>query len=835
MDSIPNLRGLTEQEASSRLKRFGANDIHRPHSRTIFDIARATLKEPMFLLLLGAAATYLIVGDVGEGIFMLAGATVSFGLVIVQEARSERALQALRDLAEPKARVVRDGVTRTIAASQLVPGDVILVSEGHRVPADAILREGDVLEVDESTLSGESAPATKVASQRRADQASLRPGESESPTLFASTLVVRGNGIAEVIRTGGETEVGKIGAELGSIVEAPTLVQRDVRRLITILGLVAVGFCAAVAVIYGLLRDDWFGGAISGITLAISLIPEEFPVVLAIFMAMGAWRLAKSNVLVRRSAVIETLGAATLLCVDKTGTITENRMTLRRVWVGGRTVDVPTDDGAAKALLAKAQLAASVEAHDPMDAAIQESVGHPAQGRPIRSYPLKRDFLAFTQVWQRNEGQGIVYAAKGAQEAIFDLCKLDENARREADAAAQLLAEQGLRVLAVASRKFDEDPDCEPGQLQFRFEGLLGFEDPIRGDVPAALAEARTAGVAVALITGDLPATALASARKAGIDATAGVMTGYDLVNGRDTGGVRIFARVQPEQKLRLVEQYREAGHVVAMTGDGVNDAPALAAADIGIAMGERGTDVAREASDLILLDDGFASIISGIRLGRRIFANLRRALIYVAAIHIPIAGLALLPLLLGLPPIFFPMQLVLLELLLDPLCALVFEGQPGAADAMKMPPRQAGEPLFGLRQLRLAGIQGLTLLGAVGAFYWWMTGTGLEEEVARYAGFVALVTGNLGLAVAVSSGKDRPLFHRSMLVFWSITAAAALMLAAAVGVPALAQILRFGMPPLTIILAGIAVGLIGGGWYAVLARLSPTISSSFGLKPSRE
>jgi Ca2+-transporting ATPase len=823
MDRNPSLRGLSEEQALSRLRRFGPNDIRQPQSRTIVDIVRATLKEPMFLLLLGAAATYLLVGNLGEGIFMLAGATVSFGLVIVQEARSERALQALRDLAEPKARVVRDGVTQTIAASKLVPGDIILVSEGHRVPADAVLRDGDVLEVDESTLSGESAPATKVASQQVGGRAGFQPGESRTPALFASTLVVRGNGVAEVIGTGRATEVGRIGVVLGSMVENPTLLQRDVRRLIGLLGLLAVGFCAVVAVAYGLLRNDWFGGLISGLTLAISLIPEEFPVVFAIFMAMGAWRLAKNNVLVRRSAIIETLGATTMLCVDKTGTITENRMSLRHVWRSGRSFELPTEDNSARAVIEIAQLASAVEPHDPMDAAIHAAVGRARGGRPARSYPLKRELLIFTQVWPRSEGGGVIYAAKGAHEAIIDLCGLDDRARIEAEAAARALAGQGLRVLAVASSELDEDPALEPGQLRFQFEGLLGFEDPIRPDVPSALAEARTAGVAVAMITGDHPATALSSAAKAGIDVAGGVMTGAELAKSREfADDARIFARVRPEQKLGLVEKYREAGHVVAMTGDGVNDAPALSAADIGIAMGKRGTDVAREASDLILLDDSFASIVGGIRLGRRIFTNLRRALIYVAAIHIPIAGLALLPLVLGLPPIFFPMQLMLLELLIDPLCALVFEGQLGEADAMKKPPRRADEPLFGPRQIRLAGIQGIVLLGAVGGFYWWMTATEMPDGMARYAGFVALVSGNLALAAAESSGKDRPLFDRSMMVFWLIAAGAAMMLVLAVGVPPLARILSFEMPSPLIILASLAVGAISGGWYSVLAKRSP-------------
>ncbi len=820
METATSPRGLSEQEASSRLARFGRNQIHGGRSRTIVDIARTTLREPMFLLLMAAAAIYLLVGDLGEGIFMLAGATLSFGLVIVQEARSERALQALHRLAEPKARVVREGETRTIAASELVPGDIILVSEGGRVPADSLLAEGDALEVDESTLSGESAPATKVARRQAEWTEDLRPGEEMSPALFASTLVVRGNGIAEVCRTGSRTEVGRIGAELGSVIEAPTLLQRDLRRLIGLFGLLAVGFCIVVAIIYGWLRDDWFGGVLSGLTLAISLIPEEFPMVLAIFAALGSWRLAKHKVIVRRSAVIETLGATTLLCVDKTGTITENRMALRRVWRGGRTFEMPTEDDAAQTAIDAAQLASAVEPHDPMDAAIHAAARRPAAGRPIRSYPLRRDLLAFTQVWQQGGGRGVTYAAKGAHESVLALCQMEERARQEAEEAARALAAQGLRVLALASREFDADPELPPEKVEYRFQGLLGFEDPVRPDVPAALEEAKAAGVSVAMITGDHPATAVASANVAGIDTSVGAVTGTDLEGARAVPDkARVFARIQPEQKLQLVEAFRKAGHVVAMTGDGVNDAPALAAADIGIAMGQRGTDVAREASDLILLDDGFASIVGGIRLGRRIFANLRRALIFVAAVHVPIAGLALLPLLLGVPPIFYPMQLVLLELLLDPLCALVFEGQPSEVDAMKKPPRGRDEPLFGRQQLQLAALHGLVLLGAVGGYYLWMVGAELAEGVARYAAFLALVSGNLSLAVAVSYTRDRPLFHRGTLALWLIAGVAALVLLVVVSMPGLAQILRFGLPQPQIILASLAVGLIGGGWYGVLAR----------------
>jgi Ca2+-transporting ATPase len=643
-------QGLSEREAASRLLRFGPNLVHEPKSRSVREILRETLREPMFLLLTGAATLYLFIGDLAEGLFLTGGALLSLALVIVQRSRTERALRTLNALAEPRTRVIREGKVRTISARELVPGDLVLVEEGGRVQADSVLVDGDALEVDESALTGESNPCLKTPSSLPpGDYEIPAPGEEVSSALYAATLVVRGQGVAEVRRTGSTTEVGRIGSELAILREEPTLLQRDTARLIRRLGVLAVSFCFIVILVYGMLRQDWFNGALSGITLAISLIPEEFPMVLTIFMALGAWRLARHNVLVRRSAVIETLGATTLLCVDKTGTLTENRMVLREGWRDGRLIDLAADNSdEAASLIGYAQLACTREGHDPMDAAVHQTAGVPSEGTLLRSYPLRPGFLAFVQVWRADDGT-IVYAAKGAHETILSLCELEAPLSRIIEEAAHEMGARGRRVLAVATRRFDSDPALAADQLKYRFEGLIGFEDPVRADVPGALAEARHAGVSVAMITGDFPATALAAAKAVGISTSAGVISGAELA-GRSPvpPDARIFARIDPEQKLRLVQHFRDFGQVVAMTGDGINDAPALAAADIGIAMGQRGTDVAREASDLILLDDRFASIVGGVRLGRRIFANLRRAMTYITAVHVPVAGLALLPILLG-------------------------------------------------------------------------------------------------------------------------------------------------------------------------------------------
>lgn len=819
--------GLGSEEAERRLRETGPNIFGQPSGRSLVDIVRSTLREPMFLLLLAAAGLYLAFGDLGEGLFLVAGALISIGLVVVQEAHSERALAALRELAEPVARVIRDGHVVQVPARTIVPGDALLVGEGERLPADAQLVAGDALVVNESALTGEAATVTKRPSVEVNAAVDPTPGEDSSAHLFAGTLNVRGQGTALVTRTGVATRLGRIGASLATIADEPTLLQRTVGRLIARLAVLALGLCALVVVAYGLVRDDWFEGALAGITLAIALLPEEFPMVLAVFTALGAWRLARHQVLVRRGAVIETLGATTLLCVDKTGTLTENRMTVAAMWRDGAVHHLAPDTPLAECagLLRTARLASSPRPLDPMDAAVHCAAGQASAGEPLRSYPLRPDFLAFVQVWSDNEG--VVYAAKGAPETIVALCELGADEASTVDRAVADFASRGMRVLGVAAARLPVDPVTDPATLRFVFEGLIAFVDPVRADVPDALAEARRAGISVAMITGDYPATAQAIARDAGIDVVGGVLTGKDV--GRISADalpervrdVRVFARVMPEQKLALVDAFKRAGHVVAMTGDGVNDAPALVAAHIGIAMGKRGTDVAREAADLVLLDDRFASIVGGVRLGRRIFANLRRALTYITAIHVPIAGLALLPILMGLPPLLYPMHVVLLELLIDPVCSLVFEGEPSERDAMSKPPRPANETLFGTRQVLLGIMQGAVVLTAVLATYWWTLSVGTAEPEARAAAFVALVAGNLALALADASGRGSPLFGRHRLAFWAIAAAAFLVLAASLTIPAFADVLRFARPDAALLAWSAAAGAASGSLYALASRIA--------------
>lgn len=826
------LEGLTQAAALERLAEGGPNELPRARARGLTRIVIETMQEPMFWLLLGAAVLYIVLGDFGEGAFLLAGATASIGLVVFQEARSERALAALRELAQPQVRVIRDGVEQRIAARELVEGDLLLIGEGERMPADGILIGGGVLGVDESTLTGESSPVTKrVARKSEEFSADTAPGLASSPFIFSGTLTVRGQGVIRISRTGPQSALGRIGASLAEIHQEPTPLQQSAGRLVTLLGLFAVGFCGLVAIAYGLTRGDWIAGALAGITVAIALIPEEFPMVLAVFVALGAWRLASHRVLVRRSAVIEALGGATVLCADKTGTLTENRMRVARLWT--ESEDLAVRDGApplgavAELLECGAQ-ASTARPTDPMDKAIQALLSDTRRQEPVGAieqvWPLRPEMMAVIQVW-RGAGEERIAAAKGAPESIFRLCRLPQPTIERLTGVLHALAEEGLRVLGVASCRHDGPFPDPPESAPFQFRGLIGFLDPLRADAAPAIAEARAAGIKVIMVTGDHPATALAIAKTAGIDVSAGVMLGAEIANlspselQRRLHDVRVFARIAPEQKLKIVTALRDNGEVVAMSGDGVNDAPALEAANIGIAMGKRGTDVAREAADLVLLDDSFASIVGGVRLGRRIFANLRRALTYVTAIHVPIAGLALLPILFGMPQLLFPMHVVLLELAIDPICALVFEGEPSERAAMRRPPRRPDETLFGTKQLALAFAQGIGVLVGVLGLYAFLLQTH-PESVARGAAFMTLVIANLLLALADAMSTDGRLLGAHRRVFWFIAGALLVLLALVFAVPEIAAIFRVSpLDPSTLLLS-VAVALVGGLWFGIFERV---------------
>lgn len=758
---LEGLPGLTEAEAALRLKREGANELPARHNRGLWVIALEVIREPMFLMLVAAGAVYLLMGEVGDALMLLGFVFVVMAITIVQARRTERALEALRDLSSPRALVVRDGQRRRIAGREVVRGDLVVVVEGDRIPADGLVRQSLHLAADESLLTGEAVPVRKVAvvAERPLD----RPGGDDLPSVFSGTLVTSGQGVIELVATGARTEFGRIGAALATTKSEPTTLQKGTQRIVRVLAVTGLVTCLVVVVAFALTRGGdaaaWKQGFLSGIALAMAILPEEFPVVLTIFLALGAWRLSRHRVLTRRMPAIEMLGAATVLCVDKTGTLTKNEMTLRTLAVVGGTTEVSRLTAvlpeAVHALLEHAILASVRDPFDPMERALHAAGNlllkgsehlHPTWSL-AREYPLSPGLLAMSLAWRTGNGPEVVVATKGAPEAIAVVCGLTGEQRKRLEAGVAALASEGLRVLAVARGVTTEDAlPVEQRELRAEWVGLLAFEDPLRDAVPAAVAECHGAGVRVVMLTGDSPETALSVARAAGLAGNGKVLVGpaIEKMNDGELAAairtVQVFARVVPEQKLRLVNALKANGEVVAMTGDGVNDAPALKAAHIGIAMGGRGTDVAREAAALVLLDDDFSSIVAACRLGRRIYDNIRKAIVFIVAVHVPIAGLSMLPVFVAdWPLLLLPVHIAFLQLIIDPSCTLIFEAEEAELDIMKRPPRPRDESLFSKVTLGLALLQGLSILAAcLGVF--WLARRGHSVDSARTLTFVTLV-----------------------------------------------------------------------------------------------
>jgi P-type Ca2+ transporter type 2C len=760
---INNLQGLTDEEVMERLAQDGYNELPSTEKRTIFHILFEVIREPMFLLLIACGGLYLALGDFQEAMMLLGFVFVVIGITIYQEQKTEKALDALRDLSSPRALVIRNGEQMRIAGRDVVRDDIILISEGDRIPADSALLSSTNLLADESLLTGESVPVAKKA-WNGVDEMG-RPGGEDQPFVYSGTMVVKGQAIGQVRGTGPRTEMGKIGKALQTLEIEDTNLQRQTGSIVKRFALVGLSLCLVVIVVFGLTRGNWLEGLLAGITLAMATLPEEFPVVMTIFLALGAWRISKRKVLTRRVQAIEMLGAATVLCTDKTGTLTLNRMTVTQIFankciheIAMRGVVLPEE---LHQVVEYSILASPTDPFDPMEKAMKElgtrtllNTEHlHANWSFLREYPLSEKLLAMSRVWQSPDGEDYVIAAKGAPEAIGDLCHLTTAETAAMGTAIETMAGHGLRVIGVARAAFKANqlPDTQH-DFDFEMVGLLGLADPVRPGVPEAVAECYTACIRVIMITGDYPATARSIAAQIGLKPLDDIITGAELDKMSDEELQRrirktcIFARAVPEQKLRIVNALKANGEVVAMTGDGVNDAPALKAAHIGIAMGGRGTDVARESAALILLDDNFASIVSAVRMGRRIFDNLKKAMTFIFSVHIPIAGMSLLPVLFKWDLALLPVHIVFLELIIDPACSVAFEMEEDEKDIMQRPPRPIQEPLFG-RQMVLSGLfQGMAVLIVVALIYGFSLSQGLSVEKARLLSFTSLVVGNLGL-----------------------------------------------------------------------------------------
>ncbi len=840
---IQAVRGLSEAEVVDRLREDGANELPSEGRRTILRIALEVIREPMFLLLVACGALYLTMGEPIDAAMLLSFVFVVMGITIVQERRTERALEALRDLSSPRALVIRNGIQTRIPGREVVRGDMMILSEGDRVPADAILRHAVNMSVDESLLTGESVPVRKIMADGSVPV--TRPGGDDLPFVFSGTLVTAGQGVAEVMSTGIRTEMGRIGKALQGVEHEDSLLQKETRRLVRSLAIVGLSLCAAAVLIYGLTRGNtakaWEDGLLAGITTAMATLPEEFPVVLTIFLALGAWRISRNRVLTRRMPAIETLGAATVLCTDKTGTLTLNQMSVRRLYAGGQAFD--SQDGVSSslpekyhALLEYSILASRRDPVDPMEKAMRDfGIRYLARTEHLHAnwtlvheYPLSPELLALSRVWQSPDGGDFVIAAKGAPEAIADLCHLAPADKAALSDAVTHMADAGLRVLGVAEAAFSES-NLPKGQHDFKFEflGLVGLEDPVRPTVPAAIGECYTAGMRVIMITGDYPGTARSIARQIGLKPADNCITGPELdAMGDDElkariKDVSIFARVVPEQKLRIVTALKANGEIVAMTGDGVNDAPALKAAHIGIAMGGRGTDVARESSALVLLDDDFASIVQAVKIGRRIYDNIRKAMAYILAVHVPIAGLSVIPMFFkGWSLLLLPVHVVFLELIIDPACSTVFEAEDAEPDVMRRPPRKPTDSLFNLKTVGVSLMQGAGVLGIILGVMAAAQAMGHPVDDSQCAMmFTTLVIANICLILANRSWNRTAI---SMLrepnkALWWVVGGAAIGMSLILNLPFFRQLFHFTALNWEALSVCAVAGLFSLAWVEIL------------------
>jgi len=778
-----NEKGLTSAQAEALLKKWGKNELAPRKKESFFIKAFKVIKEPMFLLLIAAAVIYFILGEPGDGAVMLVFVSAIIAIEAVQEWKTDRTLAALKSLSAPHIRVLRDGCECTIDSAYLVPGDVMMISEGLKIPADGEVLKASDLKVDESSLTGEPESVFKTPDAMDGTDAYFKKN-----MCYAGTLVVQGTAAILVTQTGARTEYGRIGMHVAEAPDRPTPLEKQTGLLVKYAAIVAAALFLLVCLITFLNLDEAslservIQSVLSGITLAMAMIPEEFPVVLAVFLSMGAWRLAKKHSLVRHLPSVETLGAVSVLCVDKTGTITKNQMEVKETWAA-----CGNDDEMVELM----GLACETDTYDPMEKAMIDYCGvrnitreHLFGGDLMIEYPFSDETKMMGHLWEHEGGH--VLAAKGSPESMLSLCRMTDESEERARQKIQEMSGRGLRVIAVGKQEFakeEKKPDFLT-ESRLDFCGLVGLADPPRVSVRGDSAQCVRAGVRVVMITGDNGTTASAVARRIGMPGAKNIVTGAELdrmteeelkTRVRDAG---IFSRVTPEHKMRIVRALRDLGEVVAMTGDGVNDAPALKYADIGIAMGKRGSEVAREAADLVLLDDNFSTIVQTIRDGRRIYDNIKKAIGYILTIHIPIALISLLAPLLGIAPEFLmllPLHVVILELMIDPTCSIVLERQPAEADIMERPPRKPDEKLLSGRLAAKSIAQGAAVFAAAfGAYLAFLFFGQQDAQLARTMGLAVMLLSNILLVLVNSS--DREFAFRSFKflardkVMWAVT-----------------------------------------------------------------
>ena len=817
-----NLGGLNSEEVEKLQKKYGMNELVSQEKPNMLKKFLGVFKEPMFLLLLIAATVYFLLGAPKDGAIMLVFVGFVASITFIQEWKTEKTMNALKDLTSPKVNTLRNGKNILIKSTELVPGDVVFLSEGERIPADCIVLEPSNFSVDESILTGESEYVMKVSTSQSEESTDYW----KKDILYAGTLCVFGKCTAIVKFTGINTEYGKIGKAISEAKDEPTPLQKKVSILVKNIAIAGVILCISVMVASYFYSFDILNSILSGISLAMAIIPEEFPVVLTVFLSMGAYRLAKNNTLMRKISAVETLGSATVLCVDKTGTITQNKMKVKSIYSEGRIFN--NEDLKNQELSDLMVLSCEKDPYDPMEKAILEAANL-SQLETLYKYDLSKK-IAFDSKTKRManvylKNNKYYVAVKGSAETVLGLCNLDKQTMDEINIEIDKMASNGLRVLALAdctSEEVYEDIEC----YDLTFKGLVGLQDPPKDGVEEAIKLCKKAGIRVVMITGDYSKTAMAIGEEIGLKFTDKVIVGNEIDSLSENElcevvkSCDVFSRVIPEQKMKIVKALKKNGEIVAMTGDGVNDAPALKSADIGIAMGKRGTEVAKEAADMILMDDNFTTIVKSVKDGRRVYDNIRKAMVYILIIHIPIAAMAMFAPLFNLPPLLLPMHIMLLELIIDPTCSIVFEGEPAEANIMENPPRPPREPLLTRSLTIKVVLQGIVMFLAAFMPFHYMIDLGVSSEYARSFSLITFIVANVTL-VLVNRSNTELLYHlikeKGSKVRLIVNSMALIMVFAIVYIPILNSFFRtekIGIYPLII---AIVLGFISTGWWEIV------------------
>jgi P-type Ca2+ transporter type 2C len=747
-----DITGLSNEEVRRSREQYGANQLDFKKESAFLDALKSLAKEPMVILLLAASSIYFISGDVGDALFLAVSIVLVASISLYQDSRSRNALEKLKNFTQANCKVIRNGEIISVPTEDLVMGDALVAEEGTTIPADGTIQRANDFSINESILTGESFSVTKTAT-------------TSDNKVFRGTTVVSGLAVATVTAIGNQTAIGKIGKSLESITEEKTPLEIQISNFVKKMVVLGVLVFILVWAINYFRTHAVLGSLLNALTLAMSILPEEIPVAFTTFMALGAWRLMKMGIIVKQMKTVETLGSATVICTDKTGTITENKMSLAKIFSirDSKITTLPSDlTPAERELIHLAMWASEPIPFDPMEVALHEAYfdTSPADERPqfqmIHEYPLDGIPPMMTHLFENAAGRRII-AAKGAPEALMAVSSLNSEEKQQVETAIQILATDGYRVLGVGEAIFEgNDFPKKQQHFTFEFKGLVAFYDPPKQNIQAVFDAFDAAGIRVKIITGDNAATTGAIAKQIGFRGYEKSMTGSELMRLSDADlqqsmhDINLFTRMFPEAKLRIINALKAQNEIVAMTGDGVNDGPALKAAHIGIAMGKRGTEIAKQAASLILQEDDLSKMVDAIAMGRKIYTNLKKAIQYVISIHIPIILTVFIPLALGwvYPNIFSPVHVILLELIMGPTCSIIYENEPMEKNTMIQKPRPLSSTFFSWKELMTSIIQGLMITAGVLLIYQLAVGEGYNEMVTRAMVFTTLMSSNIFLTL---------------------------------------------------------------------------------------